>query len=81
MSWQGLFIFIMSNFNREYYFPHVQVFADRNRVEKEETFELPAAARDRFLMELNLSSILKTILKLKTNLRKRLKKLRCYKKR
>lgn len=41
-------------FNREYYFPHVQVFADRNRVEKEETFELPAAARDRFLMELNI---------------------------
>lgn len=42
-------------FNREYYFPHVQVFADRNRVEKEETFELPAAARDRFLMELNIT--------------------------
>ncbi len=41
-------------FNREYYFPHLQVFADRNRVEKEETFELPAAARDRFLMELNI---------------------------
>jgi MoxR-like ATPase len=42
-------------FNREYYFPHVQVFADRNRVEKEETFELPAAARDRFLMEINIT--------------------------
>ncbi len=42
-------------FNREYYFPHLQVFADRNRVEKEETFELPAAARDRFLMELNIA--------------------------
>lgn len=42
-------------FNREYAFPHLQVFADRNRVEKEETFELPAAARDRFLMELNIS--------------------------
>ena len=41
-------------FNREYYFPHLQVFADRNRVEKEETFELPAAARDRFLMELTI---------------------------
>ena len=41
-------------FNKEYYFPHLQVFADRNRVEKEETFELPAAARDRFLMELNI---------------------------
>ncbi|MGR8918795.1 MAG: AAA family ATPase [Gammaproteobacteria bacterium] len=41
-------------FNREHFFPHLQVFADRNRVEKEETFELPAAARDRFLMELNI---------------------------
>ncbi len=41
-------------FNRDYSFPHLQVFADRNRVEKEETFELPAAARDRFLMELNI---------------------------
>jgi len=41
-------------FNREYYFPHLQVFADRNRVEKEETFELPAAARDRFLMEVSI---------------------------
>lgn len=38
-------------FNREYRFPHLQVFADRNRVEREETFELPVAARDRFLME------------------------------
>lgn len=45
----------VSAFNREYVFPHLQVFADRNRVEKEETFELPAAARDRFLMELNIS--------------------------
>lgn len=42
-------------FNREHYFPHLQVFADRNRVEKEETFELPAAARDRFLMEIGIS--------------------------
>ena len=39
-------------FNREYSFPHLQVFADRNRVEKEETFEIPSAARDRFLMEI-----------------------------
>jgi MoxR-like ATPase len=39
-------------FNRLYEFPYVQVFADRNRVEKEETFELPAAARDRFFMEI-----------------------------
>ena len=28
------------------------VFADRNRVEKEETFELASAARDRFMFEL-----------------------------
>lgn len=39
-------------FNAEHYFPYLQVFADRNRVEKEETFELPGAARDRFLMEI-----------------------------
>jgi MoxR-like ATPase len=31
------------------------VFADRNAVEKEETFELSAAARDRFLFEINIS--------------------------
>ncbi|MGH8503602.1 MAG: AAA family ATPase [Gammaproteobacteria bacterium] len=42
-------------FNREYAFPYLQVFADRNRVEKEETFELPAAARDRFLMEIGIN--------------------------
>ncbi len=39
-------------FNREFSFPHLVVFADRNRIEREETFELPAAARDRFLMEI-----------------------------
>ncbi|ODA66665.1 mxaR protein [Methyloligella halotolerans] len=41
-------------FNREYTFPYLQVFADRNRIEREETFELPAAARDRFFMEINM---------------------------
>ncbi len=41
----------VSAFNREYRFPHLTVFADRNRVEKEETFEISAAARDRFMME------------------------------
>lgn len=41
-------------FNRECRLPHIQVFADRNRLEKEETFELPSAARDRFLMELTI---------------------------
>ncbi len=43
-------------FNSEHRFPYVLVFADRNRIEREETFELPAAARDRFLMEVAISS-------------------------
>jgi MoxR-like ATPase len=43
-------------FNQDYQIPHVQVFADRNRVEKEETFELPAAARDRFMMEISINT-------------------------
>jgi len=42
-------------FNRLYRLPYVQVFADRNSLEKEETFELPSAAKDRFLMELNIA--------------------------
>ncbi len=41
-------------FNRVYQFPHLQVFADRNRVDKEETFDIPAAACDRFLMEIGM---------------------------
>ena len=41
-------------FNREYDFPYLLVFADRNRIEREETFELPAAARDRFFMEITM---------------------------
>jgi MoxR-like ATPase len=41
-------------FDREYRFPHMTVFADRNKVEKEETFELASAARDRFLFELSM---------------------------
>jgi MoxR-like ATPase len=45
----------LSAFNTDYHFPHLQVFADRNRVEKEETFELPGAARDRFLMEIEIA--------------------------
>jgi MoxR-like ATPase len=32
------------------------VFADRNRVEKEETFEISAAARDRFMMEVTIDA-------------------------
>lgn len=43
-------------FNREYSFPHLLVFADRNRIEREETFELPAAARDRFFMEISMET-------------------------
>ncbi|MGA0610960.1 AAA family ATPase [Caldimonas sp. KR1-144] len=42
----------VSAFNREWRFPHLQVFADRNRVEREETFEIASAARDRFMMEI-----------------------------
>ena len=42
-------------FGKEFVFPHMVVFADRNAVEKEETFELSAAARDRFLFEINIS--------------------------
>ena len=43
-------------FDRDYRFPYLQVFADRNRIEKEETFELPAAARDRFFMEIAIKT-------------------------
>ncbi|WP_393988542.1 AAA family ATPase [Xanthobacter sediminis] len=45
----------VSAFGRDEHFPHLQVFADRNRVEREETFELPAAARDRFFMEVQVA--------------------------
>jgi MoxR-like ATPase len=43
-------------FNREHRFPHLLVFADRNRVEREETFEISSAARDRFMMEVTLDA-------------------------
>jgi MoxR-like ATPase len=43
-------------FNREIRLPHLLVFADRNRVEREETFEVSAAARDRFMMEIEIES-------------------------
>lgn len=46
----------LSAFRREWAFPNLQVFADRNRVEREETFELPAAARDRFFMEIPVAA-------------------------
>lgn len=42
-------------FDKSYQFPHMLVFADRNQIEREETFELPAAARDRFFFELNIA--------------------------
>ncbi|KQW40498.1 MoxR family ATPase [Rhizobacter sp. Root404] len=43
-------------FNREWRFPHLLVFADRNRVEREETFEIASAARDRFMMEVTIDA-------------------------
>lgn len=43
-------------FNQDYELPYMQVFADRNQVEREETFELPAAARDRFFMEVTVAT-------------------------
>jgi MoxR-like ATPase len=46
----------VSAFNRDYRFPHLLVFADRNRVEREETFEISAAARDRFMMEVTVDA-------------------------
>jgi MoxR-like ATPase len=46
----------VSAFNREFRFPHMTVFADRNRLEREETFELPSAARDRFMFELRMTA-------------------------
>ncbi|HET9208570.1 MAG TPA: MoxR family ATPase, partial [Burkholderiaceae bacterium] len=46
----------VSAFNREFTFPHLVVFADRNRVEREETFEISAAARDRFMMEIAIEA-------------------------
>ncbi len=46
----------VSAFGSEHAFPHMTVFADRNRVEREETFELASAARDRFLFELNMAT-------------------------
>ncbi|MEZ0207410.1 AAA family ATPase [Ideonella sp.] len=46
----------VSAFNREWRFPHLQVFADRNRVEREETFEIASAARDRFMMEVTIET-------------------------
>jgi MoxR-like ATPase len=46
----------VSAFNREFHFPHLLVFADRNRVEREETFEISSAARDRFMMEITIDA-------------------------
>lgn len=46
----------VSAFNRSWRLPHLLVFADRNRVEKGETFELAAAARDRFMMEVGIEA-------------------------
>ena len=46
----------VSAFNRVFRFPHLLVFADRNRVEREETFEISAAARDRFMLEVAIDA-------------------------
>lgn len=46
----------VSAFNREIRLPLLQVFADRNRVEREETFEIASAARDRFMMEITIDA-------------------------
>ncbi len=46
----------VSAFNREYRLPHLLVFADRNRVEREETFEISSAARDRFMLEITIDA-------------------------
>ena len=46
----------VSAFNREFSLPHLLVFADRNRIEREETFEISAAARDRFMMEIDIDA-------------------------
>jgi MoxR-like ATPase len=43
-------------FNRPLALPHLQVFADRNRLEREETYEIAQAARDRFMFELTLET-------------------------
>jgi len=43
-------------FNQVYSLPYLQVFADRNSVEREETFELPAAAKDRFMFEISINT-------------------------
>jgi MoxR-like ATPase len=43
-------------FNRDSALPYVTVFADRNRVEREETFELAVAARDRFMIEVSIDA-------------------------
>lgn len=43
-------------FDRDYRLPELQVFADRNRVERDETYELPSAARDRFMFEIGIAA-------------------------
>ena len=45
----------LNAFKKEYRLPHMVVFADRNQVEKNETFEIPSAARDRFMMEIPIA--------------------------
>ncbi|MEY8877163.1 MAG: AAA family ATPase [Leptothrix sp. (in: b-proteobacteria)] len=46
----------LNAFNRELKLPHLLVFADRNRLEREETFEIASAARDRFMFEVTIDA-------------------------
>lgn len=44
----------LTAFNREHRIPHLLVFADRNRLEREETFDVASAALDRFMFEITM---------------------------
>jgi MoxR-like ATPase len=43
-------------FNADHHLPHLQVFADRNRLEREETFDISSAALDRFMLEIAIET-------------------------
>ncbi len=51
MAWRSV-----AAFNREHRIPHLLVFADRIRVEREAPFEISLAARDRFMMEVTIDA-------------------------
>jgi len=56
----------VSAFNRDHRFPHLLVVADRNRLEREETFDMALASLDRFMVEImiDLPSDKQTLLSL-----------------